>query len=174
MAHREQAYATSLPLWGRKGHLAPRCLEECSQWHLKHIDSRQVPLKSLTCSTAVFYPVCRRKPPAVLTMGLLVSRGAFIPFIMAGDPDLATTEKALQILDEAGADVIELGCPYSVRCLCFLQCTCTQTNTNGLMPLMMESNPVLMISTYFVAECFTSTGSSGRRPDYPDVIDTWA
>ena len=33
---------------------------------------------------------------------------------MAGDPDLETTEKALQLLDEAGADVIELGVPYSV------------------------------------------------------------
>lgn len=41
-------------------------------------------------------------------------RCAFIPFIMAGDPDLETTEKALYALDEAGADVIELGIPYSV------------------------------------------------------------
>jgi len=39
--------------------------------------------------------------------------GAFIPFIMAGDPDLATTEAALRALDAAGADVIELGVPYS-------------------------------------------------------------
>jgi len=38
-----------------------------------------------------------------------------VPFIMAGDPDLDTTEKALLALDEAGADVIELGVPYSVR-----------------------------------------------------------
>lgn len=40
-------------------------------------------------------------------------RGAFIPFIMAGDPDLATTEKALRALAAAGADAIELGVPYS-------------------------------------------------------------
>lgn len=32
---------------------------------------------------------------------------------MAGDPDLATTEAALRALDAAGADVIELGVPYS-------------------------------------------------------------
>ena len=38
---------------------------------------------------------------------------ALIPFITAGDPDLATTEKALKVLDEAGADFIELGVPYS-------------------------------------------------------------
>jgi len=41
------------------------------------------------------------------------NKGAFVPFIMAGDPDLDTTEKALLALDEAGADVIELGVPYS-------------------------------------------------------------
>lgn len=40
-------------------------------------------------------------------------RCAFIPFIMAGDPDLETTEKALLELDKAGADIIELGVPYS-------------------------------------------------------------
>jgi tryptophan synthase alpha chain len=38
---------------------------------------------------------------------------ALIPFITAGDPDLATTEKAIKILDQAGADFIELGVPYS-------------------------------------------------------------
>ncbi|EAZ38915.1 hypothetical protein OsJ_23335 [Oryza sativa Japonica Group] len=38
---------------------------------------------------------------------------AFIPFITAGDPDLATTAKALKILDACGSDLIELGVPYS-------------------------------------------------------------
>ncbi|KAG2498867.1 hypothetical protein HYH03_003059 [Edaphochlamys debaryana] len=38
---------------------------------------------------------------------------AFIPFICAGDPDLLTTSVALRKLDEIGADVIELGVPYS-------------------------------------------------------------
>lgn len=38
---------------------------------------------------------------------------ALIPFITAGDPDLATTVKALRVLDAAGADTIELGVPYS-------------------------------------------------------------
>jgi tryptophan synthase alpha chain len=40
-------------------------------------------------------------------------RKAFIPYITAGDPDLATTEEILLALDEAGADVIELGVPFS-------------------------------------------------------------
>ena len=38
---------------------------------------------------------------------------ALIPFITAGDPDLETTESALRVLDAAGADIIELGVPYS-------------------------------------------------------------
>lgn len=38
---------------------------------------------------------------------------ALIPFITAGDPDLETTAKALKVLDENGADLIELGVPYS-------------------------------------------------------------
>ena len=42
-------------------------------------------------------------------------RGAFIPFLVAGDPDLDTTAEAILELDRAGADVIELGVPYSVR-----------------------------------------------------------
>lgn len=38
---------------------------------------------------------------------------ALVPFITAGDPDLETTAKALQVLDRSGADLIELGVPYS-------------------------------------------------------------
>ncbi|MEC4895233.1 MAG: tryptophan synthase subunit alpha [Oscillatoria sp. PMC 1051.18] len=41
------------------------------------------------------------------------SQCAFIPFLTAGDPDLQTTAKALKVLDRAGADLIELGVPYS-------------------------------------------------------------
>ncbi|NER32424.1 MAG: tryptophan synthase subunit alpha, partial [Symploca sp. SIO1C4] len=41
------------------------------------------------------------------------SQCALIPFITAGDPDLRTTAQALQVLDQSGADLIELGVPYS-------------------------------------------------------------
>ncbi len=40
-------------------------------------------------------------------------RGGFIPFITAGDPDLLTTESLLIELAAAGADIIELGVPFS-------------------------------------------------------------
>jgi len=40
-------------------------------------------------------------------------RGGFIPFITAGDPDLVTTELLLVELATAGADIIELGVPFT-------------------------------------------------------------
>ncbi|MBQ9908158.1 MAG: tryptophan synthase subunit alpha [Oscillospiraceae bacterium] len=38
---------------------------------------------------------------------------AFIPFITCGDPDLETTGKIVRAMAEAGADLIELGIPFS-------------------------------------------------------------
>ena len=38
---------------------------------------------------------------------------AFIAFITVGDPDLATTEKVVEAAVEGGADLIELGIPFS-------------------------------------------------------------
>lgn len=40
-------------------------------------------------------------------------RAAFIPYITAGDPDLATTEALAVALAAAGADLLELGVPFS-------------------------------------------------------------
>ena len=39
--------------------------------------------------------------------------GGFVPFITAGDPDLITTERLLIELAAGGADIIELGVPFS-------------------------------------------------------------
>src|SRR5918995_5111872 len=38
---------------------------------------------------------------------------ALIPFVTAGDPDLATTAEVLRALEAGGADCIELGIPFS-------------------------------------------------------------
>ena len=38
---------------------------------------------------------------------------AFIPFITCGDPDLETTGKVIRAAVENGADLIELGIPFS-------------------------------------------------------------
>ena len=38
---------------------------------------------------------------------------AFIPFITAGDPDLESTKRFILAMEEAGADLIEIGIPFS-------------------------------------------------------------
>ncbi len=38
---------------------------------------------------------------------------AFIPFVTAGDPDLETTEKLVLAMIAAGADLVEIGVPFS-------------------------------------------------------------
>ncbi len=40
-------------------------------------------------------------------------RAAFVPFLVAGDPDLETTEELVLALASAGSDVVELGVPFS-------------------------------------------------------------
>ncbi|MBI4853365.1 MAG: tryptophan synthase subunit alpha [Acidobacteria bacterium] len=42
-----------------------------------------------------------------------VERKALIPYITAGDPDLAITEQLIIKMAECGADIIELGVPFS-------------------------------------------------------------
>jgi tryptophan synthase alpha chain len=41
------------------------------------------------------------------------NRAAFIPFIMAGDPSPEASQALLDALHEAGADIIEIGIPFS-------------------------------------------------------------
>ncbi len=40
-------------------------------------------------------------------------KAAFIAFITAGDPDLATTEKLVLAFEKSGVDMVELGVPFS-------------------------------------------------------------
>jgi len=57
-----------------------------------------------------------RRPSAIsraFASARVARRAAFVPFLMAGDPDLATTERIVVALAEAGADVVELGVPFS-------------------------------------------------------------
>lgn len=41
------------------------------------------------------------------------NEGAFVPFVMLGDPNVGTSFNIIQALVEAGADALELGIPYS-------------------------------------------------------------
>ena len=38
---------------------------------------------------------------------------AFIPFVTCGDPDMATTRALLMAYVEAGADIVEIGIPFT-------------------------------------------------------------
>ncbi|HEY8337302.1 MAG TPA: tryptophan synthase subunit alpha [Tardiphaga sp.] len=40
-------------------------------------------------------------------------RAAFVTFVMAGDPDLATSLEIVRALPKAGADIIEIGMPFT-------------------------------------------------------------
>lgn len=53
--------------------------------------------------------------PIASTFADLHSRGhmAFMPFVTAGDPDLATTKRVIRELAARGVDLIEVGFPYS-------------------------------------------------------------
>ncbi len=85
---------------------------------------------------------------------------ALIPFITAGDPDLATTAQALATLDAAGADVLELGVPYSDPLADgpVIQAAATRslargTSLSSVLALVQEVSPrlraPLVLYTYF-------------------------
>ena len=50
---------------------------------------------------------------AVFSRTAQEQRMALMPFLMAGDPDLSTTAEVLLSLQANGADIVELGIPYS-------------------------------------------------------------
>lgn len=74
-------------------------------------------------------PALRQRPPGVSFSAMapaasksiahtftdlkVAGKVALIPYITAGDPSLSTTAEALLVLDNSGADIIELGVPYS-------------------------------------------------------------
>lgn len=49
----------------------------------------------------------------VFSQRITAGQLAFIPFVTAGDPDLATTQRVIREFAAAGADLIEVGFPYS-------------------------------------------------------------
>lgn len=43
-------------------------------------------------------------------------QGAFVPFVTLCDPNLAQSFEIIQTLVENGADALELGFPFLIRC----------------------------------------------------------
>jgi tryptophan synthase alpha chain len=86
-------------------------------------------------------------------------RAALIPFIVAGDPDLETTEALVIKMAESGADIIELGVPYSdpladgptiqAASQRALQKGANLEGVFGLAKKLKEITPPLVLLTYF-------------------------
>ncbi len=55
----------------------------------------------------------RERVEGALRKAREAGRLGFVPFVTAGDPDLGATREVVSLLGECGADVIELGIPWS-------------------------------------------------------------
>lgn len=89
-----------------------------------------------------------------------IGKVALIPYITAGDPSLSITAEALMVLDNAGADIIELGVPYSdpladgpVIQAAAMRALRNGTNLDAVLKMLSEVVPrlaaPLMLFTYY-------------------------
>ncbi len=86
---------------------------------------------------------------------------AFIPFITAGDPDLETSRKVIEAAIENGADLIEIGIPFS------------DPTAEG--PVIMEADNIALRSGTTTDRIFDMTKElRNRYPDIPFVYMTYA
>jgi len=114
---------------------------------------------------------------------------AFIPFITAGDPDLAATERFAFALAEEGADLIEFGIPFSdpvaegeviqradVRALCagattdkiFELAARVRAKTQAALAFMTYANPVFVYGAdKFAKNCASCGVDALIVPDLP-------
>ena len=87
-------------------------------------------------------------------------RCAFIPYIMAGDPDLATTARIIDAVRDAGADAIELGIPYGdpladgpTIAAAGMRALANGAGIGGVLQLVREATarnaPPIVLFTYF-------------------------
>src|SRR5262245_60223283 len=86
-------------------------------------------------------------------------RKAFIPYITAGDPDLRTTEELILALDEAGADLIELGAPFS------------DPMADG--PVIQRASERALNTPIGVADILPAVERGSRRSDIPLLLFTY-
>ena len=85
---------------------------------------------------------------------------AFIPFITCGDPDTETTMKCVLKMVEAGADLIELGIPFS------------DPTAEG--PVIQEANERALKGGINTDKCFELAESLRKKTDIPMVFMTYA
>lgn len=85
---------------------------------------------------------------------------AFIPFITGGDPDLETSEQLLVALQEAGADLIEIGVPFS------------DPIAEG--PVIQEANERALLAGCTTDKLFDMVASARKKVSIPLVFLTYA
>jgi tryptophan synthase alpha chain len=92
------------------------------------------------------------------TFGKLKREGhrGFIPFITAGDPDLATTRKLIIELAHAGATLIELGVPFS------------DPMADG--PVIQRASERALLHRVSVAEVLQVVSDARRETDVPIIL----
>jgi len=85
---------------------------------------------------------------------------AFIPFITCGDPDLKTTELLVYAMEDAGADLIELGIPFS------------DPTAEG--PVIMAANERALTGGVTTDLIFDMVKKIRKKSDIPLVFMTYA
>jgi tryptophan synthase alpha chain len=91
----------------------------------------------------------------------LGAQGAFGAFVMLGDPDLRTSAALLDALVEGGADMIEVGIPFS------------DPVADG--PVIQAAAQRALVAGVRISDCFDLIAAfRGRHPDVPVGILTYA
>ena len=85
---------------------------------------------------------------------------AFIPFITCGDPSLEITEQLVYAMEEAGADLIELGIPFS------------DPTAEG--PVIQEANVRALSGGVTTDKVFDMVRKIRRKSSIPMVFMTYA
>ena len=109
---------------------------------------------------------------------------ALIPYLCAGDPDLETTAEYVRALERGGADVIELGLPFSEPIAegptiqaSVVRALESGTTTEGYLKLVesLDVAPPLVCMTYYnLLYSYGSGGSTERERVEPFVTDAAA
>jgi len=86
----------------------------------------------------------------------LDGKKGFIPFITAGDPDLATTEQLLIALANSGATLIELGVPFS------------DPMADG--PVIQRASERALKNKFGLQEILATTASVRKQIDTPIIL----
>lgn len=83
-------------------------------------------------------------------------RKAFIPYITAGHPDLGTTERLILELEKSGADIIELGIPFS------------DPMADG--PVIQRASEHALRNGVTLADCLELVGRVREKSEVPIVL----